>query len=89
MAIRFIGINFDLENIQGVRAFLKGEGITFDNLWDNRGRVAKQYKAFDYTFSCFVVGRDGRLISVQYDHPPDLATILSETLDRVLADKEE
>jgi peroxiredoxin len=87
-AIAFVGVNFDVENIQGVRAFLKGEGITFDNAWDNRGRVARQYKAFDYTFSFFVVGRDGRLIAVQYDHPPDLAAVLSDILDRVLEARE-
>lgn len=85
--IAFCGINFDTENIQGVKTFLKGEGIRFTNLWDPRSRVTRSYRALDYTFSIFVVGRGANLVLVQYDHPPDLATILSETLDRMMADE--
>jgi hypothetical protein len=47
--------------------------------------VAREYRALDYTFSVFVVNREGRVIMAQYDHPPDLALILAETLDEVLA----
>jgi hypothetical protein len=65
-------------------AFLKGEGIEWPTLWDGRRRVVKKYKALDYTFSIFVVDRTGTVILAQYDHPPDLAEILAETLDQVL-----
>ena len=83
-SIAFLGINVDVENIQGVRAFVKGEGIEFPVLWDQRRRVAREFKALDYTFSVFVVDRAGTFVLAQYDHPPDLERILSETLDDVL-----
>jgi peroxiredoxin len=83
-AITFIGVNFDRENTQGVRAFLKAEGIDFTTLWDSAARTARAYKAYDYTFSVFVLDRSGKIILVQYDHPPDLITMLSEKLDEVL-----
>ena len=84
-SIGFLGVNVDVENIQGVRAFVKGEGIEFPILWDNRHRVASEFRALDYTFSVFVVDRSGTFVLAQYDHPPDLERILSETLDDVLA----
>jgi peroxiredoxin len=84
-SVAFVGINFDLENIQGVRAFVKGEGIEFPTLWDKRRRVTRDFKALDYTFSIFVVDRTGTVVLAQYDHPPDLARILAKTLDDVLA----
>ena len=84
MTAAFLGINFDTENLQGVRAFLRGEGIAFTTLWDRGRRVTKSYKALDYTFSIFVVDRTGTIVLAQYDHPPDLAAILAETLDRIL-----
>lgn len=83
-AISFIGINFDRENVQGVKAFLKGEGIEFTTVWDRASRTARDYKALDYTFSIFVADRQGRLVLVQYDHPPDLAVILAGKLDEIL-----
>jgi peroxiredoxin len=84
-AMTFIGVNVDRENLQGVKAFLKAEGIDFTTVWDSSARVAREYRALDYTFSVFVVNREGRVIMAQYDHPPDLALILAETLDEVLA----
>jgi peroxiredoxin len=83
-AIAFVGINFDRENTQGVRAFLKAEGIDFTTLWDSAARIARAYKAYDYTFSFFVVNRNGEVILAQYDHPPDLVPMLAETLDQIL-----
>ena len=83
-SIAFLGVNFDVENIQGVRAFIKGEGIEFPILWDRRGVVTRAFKALDYNFSVFVVDRTGALVLVQYDHPPDLERLLSKTLDDVL-----
>ena len=87
--IPFIGVNFDRENTQGVRAFLKAEGIDFTTLWDSATRVARAYKAYDYTFSVFVLDRGGKVILAQYDHPPDLTLMLSEKLDEVLDFKSE
>jgi peroxiredoxin len=84
-AIGFIGVNFDQENVQGVKAFLKGEGIDFLTLWDRASQVTRAYKALDYTFSIFVADRRGRLVLVQYDHPPDLAVILAGKLDEILS----
>lgn len=84
-AVSFIGVNFDRENVHGVRAFLKAEGIKFTNVWDGASRVVRAYKARDYTFSLFVVNRKGRVVLAQYDHPPDLASLLSKTLDATLA----
>lgn len=84
-AIGFIGINFDQENVQGVKAFLKGEGIDFLTLWDRASQATRAYKALDYTFSIFIADRQGRLVLAQYDHPPDLATILSNKLDEILS----
>ena len=51
----FLGVNFDTENLQGVRAFVKGEGIEFPTLWDGGRRVTKKYKALDYTFSMSIL----------------------------------
>lgn len=84
MSMAFVGINFDSENIQGVKAFLKGENIKFVNLWDPRARVTRDYRALDYTFSVFVVEKTGKLVLVQYDHPPDLAAMLVKTLDSLM-----
>jgi peroxiredoxin len=83
-AMSFIGINTDHENVQGVKAFLRAEGIDFTTVWDGSGRVARDYRALDYTFSIFVVNSEGRVILAQYDHPPDLADMLTRTLDEVL-----
>ena len=73
-----------LECQQGVWAFLKGEDVTIPHLWDRGQRTTKAYKAFDYTFSVFVIDREGTIILAQYDHPPDLVDILSETLAEAL-----
>jgi peroxiredoxin len=83
-AMAFVGVNFDRENVQGVRAFLKGEGIGFTTLWDTSARTARDYKALDYTFSIFIADRNGRLVLAQYDHPPDLAVIIRAKLDEIL-----
>jgi peroxiredoxin len=80
----FVGINTDHDNVQGVKAFLKAEGIDFAAAWDGSGRVARDYRALDYTFSVFIVNNEGRIILAQYDHPPDLADIITRTLDEVL-----
>ncbi|MFZ1947268.1 MAG: TlpA disulfide reductase family protein [bacterium] len=86
-AVRFVGVNYDSENLVGVRAFLKAEGVTFPNVWDARKRVARAYRALDYTFSIFVVDRDRTLTLVQYDHPPDLGAILVKTIDKMTAEE--
>ena len=83
-AVAFVGINFDIENIQGVKAFIKGEGISFPMLWDKRARVARSYRAADYTFSIFVVNSDGRIALAQYDHPPDLEQRIKRELDKLV-----
>lgn len=83
-AVIFYGINFDIENTQGVRAFIKGENITIPHLRDRGQRTTKEYKALDYTFSVFVIDRDGKIVLAQYDHPPDLAEALTEALDKTL-----
>ncbi|HVP57723.1 MAG TPA: TlpA disulfide reductase family protein [bacterium] len=85
MSMAFVGINFDQENLQGVRAFVKGENIKFPNVWDPGARITRAYRAFDYTFSVFVADKTGKLVLVQYDHPPDLAARLSKALDGLLA----
>jgi len=84
MGIVFLGVNFDVENLQGVRSFVKGEAIAFPTLWDKGRRVVKDYKAFDYTFSVFVVDKGGTILLAQYDHPPDLYDVLAKTLDQVI-----
>lgn len=84
--VAFLGVNFDAENINGVRAFLKAEDITFPNAWDPRARTARGYRALDYTFSAFVVARDRQIKWVHYDHPPDLAALLAEAIDRTIAE---
>ena len=84
LGIVFLGINFDAENLQGVRAFIKGEAIPFPTLWDQGRRVVRDYKAFDYTFSVFVMDKGGEVLLAQYDHPPDLYDVLAETLDKVV-----
>ena len=83
-AVQFVGVNFDKENLNGIRAFLKSEGITFPNGWDARSRAARAYRALDYTFSAFVVDREGHLRLVQYDHPPNLESLLSQSIDRTI-----
>ena len=88
-AAAFLGVNFDTENSQGVRAFLKAEGIEFTTLWDPATRVTRSYKALDYTFSLFVVDRTGTVVIAQYDHPPDLGVILDKRLDEMTTGKTE
>jgi peroxiredoxin len=83
--VDFLGINFDTENIVGVRSFLRTEAVSFTNLWDPRTRAARGYTAKDYTFSAFVVDRDRAITLAQYDHPPDLAAILTRAIDKLLA----
>ena len=80
----FYGVNFDTENLQGVRAFLKGENITIPHLWDRGQRATRDYKALDYTFSLFVIDREGEIVLAQYDHPPDLVDVLTEALEETL-----
>lgn len=86
-AIAFLAINFDIENLHGVRAFVKGEKLEMPVLLDRRATVTKSYKAYDYTFSLFVVDREGRLVLVQYDHAPDLKVRLKELLDQIIIGK--
>jgi thiol-disulfide isomerase/thioredoxin len=81
--VSFVSINFDLENVQGVRAFLRGEDIDLVTLWDRGARTVREYEAYDYTFSLFIVNREGRLAMVQYDHPPDLAEMVAREIDRL------
>ena len=80
----FFGINYDTENVQGVRAFLKGEEVTIPHYWDRGQRTTRAYKALDYTFSVFVLDRNGTVVLAQYDHPPDLVEVLSEAIDEIL-----
>jgi peroxiredoxin len=82
--IVFLGVNFDAENLHGVRAFVKGEAIGFPTLWDQGRRVVRKYKALDYTFSVFVVDKGGKILLAQYDHPPDLYDVLAKTLDEIV-----
>lgn len=82
--VSFFAINFDIENLHGVRAFAKGENLEMPILWDRGGNVTKSYKAYDYTFSLFVVDRQGKLVIVQYDHTPDLRLRVQEVLDRAV-----
>lgn len=84
LSTAFYGINYDTENTQGVRAFLKGEGVTIPHLWDRGQRTTMAYKALDYTFSVFVIDREGEIILAQYDHPPDLVDVLRDTLSKTL-----
>jgi len=84
LGMAFVGVNFDQENLQGVNAFIKGENIKFTNVWDPRARVTRAYRALDYTFSVFVVDGAGKLVLVQYDHPPDLAAMLAKALDSLM-----
>jgi peroxiredoxin len=85
--VAFLGVNFDIENSQGVRAFLKAEGIEFLTLWDRATRATRSYKALDYTFSLFVVDRTGSVVMAQYDHPPDLGMMLDKKLDEMTSIK--
>jgi len=82
--IVFLGVNFDIENLQGVRAFVKGEAIPFPTLWDQGRRAVRDYKALDYTFSVFVVDKGGEVLLAQYDHPPDLYDVLAKELDEIV-----
>ena len=84
MPVALIGVNFDIENLQGTRAFLKGEDLAFPNVWDPRRRVTRDFRALDYTFSLFVIDNRGVVVLAQYDHPPDLGQLLSKTLDEML-----
>jgi len=83
-AVEFLGINFDTENIIGVRSFLAAEAVSYTNLWDPRTRAARGYAAKDYTFSVFVVDRDRNIVLAQYDHPPDLGVMLAKAIDRLV-----
>jgi len=85
-SILFLGVNFDKENLNGIRAFIKSQGITFPILWDPRARVTRAYRALDFTFSAFVVDREGRLRWVQYDHPPDFEALLTQAMDKTIAE---
>jgi hypothetical protein len=44
--------------------------------------MTRDYKALDYTFSAFVLDREGTLVLAQYDHPPDLVDKLREAINK-------
>ena len=87
LGVRFVSVNFDIENLQGVRAFVEGEAIAFPTLMDQGRRVTREYKALDYSFSVFVVDARDLIMLAQYDHPPDLYDVLAKVLDSVVGDK--
>ena len=87
LGVGMLSINFDHEEMVKVRAFVKGESLPFPVLWDSRQRVARSYRAHTYDFSLFMVDSRGMIRYVHYDHPPEVSKLLSQQVDRILADQ--
>ena len=77
-------INFDNEKLSEARRFVKGEGIKFPVLSDPRGVTVSKYKAKAYDFSFFIIDKRGIIRYVCYDHPPNIADLLKEKVEKLL-----
>ena len=80
-------INFDDEKLSTARSFVKGEGITFPILSDARSVAASRYKAKAYDFSFFIVDNKGAIQHIFYDHPPNIADVIREMVEKLLKDR--
>jgi len=80
-------INFDDEKLSTARRFVKGEGITFPILSDIRGVAVSRYKAKAYDFSFFIVDNKGIIQYICYDHPPNVADVIKEVVEKLLKER--
>lgn len=80
-------INFDDEKLSTARSFVKGEGITFPILSDTRGVAVSRYKAKAYDFSFFIVDNKGIVQYICYDHPPNVADVIKEIVEKLLKER--
>lgn len=83
-SVSVLSINFDKENLAGVRALIKGERITFPVLSDPQGTVAAEYQAEDYDFSFFIIDKKGIIRYICYDKPPDVIELITMQLKEIL-----
>ncbi|HID92704.1 MAG TPA: TlpA family protein disulfide reductase [bacterium (Candidatus Stahlbacteria)] len=91
LGVAVLSINFDRENIAGVRAFVKGVGITFPVLSDSRATVAALYQADPYDFSFFIIDKKGiiRYVCYEipldiYDHPSHIVKFMMDQVEKLL-----
>ena len=84
LGISVLSINFDREHLAAIRAFVKGEGITFPVLLDHQGAVAALYGAEDYSFSFFIIDREGTIRYLYYDKPHDVIELIAWNLAALL-----
>ena len=80
-------VNFDDEKLSTARSFVKGEGITFPILSDTRGVAVSRYKAKAYDFSFFIVDNKGVIQYICYDHPPNVADVIKEVVEKLLKER--
>lgn len=77
-------INFDKDNIAKARAFMKAEGIKFPVLSDPIRAEVDKYKSTPYSFSFFIIDRNGIIRYVCYDHPPNVANVIEMEVKKLL-----
>ncbi|MBF0227271.1 MAG: redoxin domain-containing protein [Desulfobacterales bacterium] len=77
---QIIGINNDEENLGRLRSFVKQEKITFPVLSDKLNTVSSAYKCADYSFSSFILNKDGKILDVHYDKRDDMQDYLIQKL---------
>ena len=80
-------INFDDKKLSTARSFVKAEGITFPILSDTRGVAVSRYKAKAYDFSFFVVDNKRAIQYICYDHPPNVADVIKEVVEKLLKER--
>ena len=80
-------VNFDDEKLPTARSFVKGEEITFPILSDTRGVAVSRYKAKAYDFSFFIVDNKGIIQYICYDHPPNVADVIKEIVEKLLKER--
>ncbi len=76
-----VGIVNDDEKIGDARRLVKGTKLTFLNLWDASGSVAKAMSAGNLSFSCFLIDGKGVVHLVHYDHPESIDSIWTSALE--------
>ncbi len=77
-------INFDNKKLADAKRFVKAEKISFPVLSDERGIIAKKYKAKAYDFSFFIIDKKGIIRYVCYDHPPNVGDLIKEEVKKIL-----
>lgn len=78
--IMVVGINSNEEDIFTARGILEANHITFLQLWDESGWVAKRYEVPFATFTIYLVSGTGTVLARDLDPHGDIETVMEEML---------